>query len=352
MNEYDIDAAVAATATLDDVLMYWPDSTAESQQFSQQIQEAFGLARSGALYAARRPALSIRYDKSRCFAIRPRVPTSTLPHWHRALAALDEANDFASAATATGASGTNLPSLAAAHRTPVLVGLDPAALLPHEAIALYHRYAERKFAAALAGDPAASMALFGLGKVYAHMADRDGHNASLRRRCVTMYRASSMVREDNPLASNELGVLLVRGGRVAQARPHLLRAVQLAPTASHLHNLAVVEGHLGNVYLAAQLARRSREVASHELASGQVAQRRGVAWVSPEQFNRTSDSKTAEGPRPAEQRAPTPVAARSPSQGSNWRFERVKATAPATDEPRRAAPPIARRPGHPSLSTR
>ncbi len=294
---YDLDAALAAAADWDDIVRYYPSEEAQSGQVAAMVREAFGLTRSGALFAGEqkfRDALSfVAQTRDAAYASADHAMSLTA-----AFNALDEANDFLKVASASQVSGSSVAAIAGAHTTPVLTEIDIEKLLPHEAIALYHRYGERKLALAVGGDSAASMALYGLGRIYAQRAELDANDASAARRSVSMYQAAVMTRSDNPLAANELGVSLARGGRYALAQPYLLHAVQLAPTANHHHNLAVVERQLGNQHVANQLDATATQLAAREMAGGQLSQRRGIAWVSPEDFNRSSEAGPQLAPQP------------------------------------------------------
>jgi tetratricopeptide (TPR) repeat protein len=310
---YDDVAIAAAAANWADILKYYPDSNAQAAQSAAMVRSGFDLARSGALYAAEQ-----KFVAALRHVAQARDATTATSRHAEALAAgqtaLSEAAEFEPTAAASRVHGVQVVSIAEAHQTPVLTEVDITKLTAHEAIALYHRYAERKFATAVAGDPAGSMALYGLGKVYAERAAREGDPAALQRTSLSMYEAAAIVRPDNPLAANELGVSLARSGRYAHAHSHLVRAVQLAPVASHHHNLAVVEQRLGRNEVARQLQATADQLARRELASGQVAQRHGVAWVSPQEFNRTSDAAPVDSTPRA---APPHVAASADSSDSS-----------------------------------
>ena len=151
----------------------------------------------------------------------------------------------------------------------------------HEASTLYHAYAEREFTRAVAGEQAGSMALHGLGKIYARLAERSDDDMHLTRKAMTMYSAALAVRPDNHLAANELGVLLCRNGRPSDAARMFERTIDLAANATAYHNLAVAQRKLGMVAHAAANEQESQRLAAWERATGAVSRRAGVAWVSP-----------------------------------------------------------------------
>ena len=61
------------------------------------------------------------------------------------------------------------------------------------------------------------MALYGLGRVYARQAERHDEDVQYTRGAMTMYSAALDACPTNNLAANELGVLLCRAGRPAEA---------------------------------------------------------------------------------------------------------------------------------------
>jgi hypothetical protein len=239
--------------------------------------------------------------------------------------ALDEADDFMPAGGIT--PSVELTSIAATHQTPMLKFGKPRYTLPHEAVALYHRFAQQKLGAAVAGEQAGSMALHGLGKIHARWAEIENEPLSDTRHSMTMYRAALVAHPRNHLAANELGVLLARAGRYEQAAVALEWAANLAGTATIYRNLAIVQNNRGEKALAATALAQSERLAALERTSGEVSRRHGVQWVAPQDMARASDSdKPAPHPAPAataEKATATPP--KQPSQvvpaprGGTWR---------------------------------
>ncbi len=310
--EYDEDAEYAAKTTADDVLSYFPAEAELSAQFRPKVQAAFALARNGALHAARGRFESLLVEIARA------KDASQMTNRHsRALAAglraLNEADDF----VASGGESEVQPfSLAASHQTPMLrapfVKKDEVKwTLPHEAIAMYHRYAERKLAAAVAGEQAGSMALYGLGKIYQQLGERRDDIPQVVRKSLTMYRSALIAHSKNHLAANEAGVLLARAGRYGQSLPLLERALELAPSSVTHKNLAFVFQKQGASHLAQAHGRESQKLAAREKARGDLSAERGIAWMSPKEFNRRSGHGTAAplaGVEPTMPRANVPPA--------------------------------------------
>ena len=186
----------------------------------------------------------------------------------------------------------NVRSTASSHRTPVLREHDEE-VLPHEAVALYHSFAQEQLAQPAVGEQAGSMALYGLGKVYARLAERRDDDVQCTRGAMTMYCAALDACPNNHLAANELGVLLCRTGHPAEAVDNFARAIDIAPSAtrtttwlSRSRSLACRPGG----------GERTRIAAAGRLGAidGAVSRRAGVEWVSPAEMARMSQPATAD----------------------------------------------------------
>ncbi len=281
--EFDADAEWAANTSVDDVLAFFPAANELNQQFKPRVQEAFTLARNGALHAARARFEQLLYEMAQTKDA-SQMTSRHVRSLSSGLQALDEADDFI---TVGSHREDNALSLAAGHRTPMLHEKGSRWTLPHEAIAMYHLYSQQKLAGAVEDEQAGSMMLFGLGKVYAHLAEREGIPQA-RRKSLTMYRAAVAAHQRNYLAANEAGVLLARAGRYAHAAEMLERAAQLGGVSTTHRNLALVYTKLGDTHLAQQHRQLADQIADREVARGQLSAERGIAWMSPEEFNRRS----------------------------------------------------------------
>ncbi len=281
IEEFDADAELAANTTADDVLAFFPAEKELSDQFRPRVQEAFTLARNGALHAVR-----ARFEQL-LFELAQAKDASQMTSRHsRSLAtglrALEEADDFVAVG---GHRDVNAVSLAAGHQTPMLHEVDSKWTLPHEAIAMYHLYAQQKLAASVAGERAGSMMLFGVGKIYAQLAERDNLPQATRK-SLTMYRSAVTAHGENHLAANEAGVLLARGGRYAPAATLLEQAARQGGASTTHRNLAYVHAKMDHPQIAQQHSVLADRIARGEVARGQLSAERGIAWVSPEEFNR------------------------------------------------------------------
>lgn len=327
--EFDEDAELAAQLTPEDLLTYSPAVAEISQKMLPEVREAFQLAQHGATHAAHEKFVRVL----KRIAQAKDVEAMTDRHARSledGLRALDEADDFMPAGGVSLA--LDLAAISATHQTPMLKIHQAKYTLPYEAVALYHRYAQQKLGAAVAGEQAGSMALHGLGKIHSRWADLGEDTVAITRRGMTMYRAALVAHPQNHLAANELGVMLAQAGRYDQAATALEWAAQLAGTSTIYHNLAHVQRQRGEVALAAAAEAHSVRLAQLERTSGEVARRHGVQWVSPQDFARVSEGgsqmaqRTASASTPAAEEPsappkpePQPRMSTPAPRGGNWR---------------------------------
>jgi tetratricopeptide (TPR) repeat protein len=251
-------------------------------QLLPAVQRGYALAQRGAMYAARAEFVQVlsRVVQAKDAAANSDAHSQGLA---AGLRAIDEAEDFVPNGARVEAE-IDVRIVASSHRTPVL-GELPMEVSPHEAMAMYHQYAQQQLAAAVAGEQAGSMALHGLGKVAATLAQRGSGDPALVRSATTMYSAALMSCPMNHLAANELGVLLVREGRAGEAARLFERTIDLAPSATAYHNLAIAQGKLGIHGEAAANEQESQRLAAMERLTGAVSRRAGIQWVTPDQLS-------------------------------------------------------------------
>ncbi len=286
-------AVLARHATSEELMLDTPSAGRVTQLVTPDVQEAYTLGRHGALYAARTRFVAVLQKIARAKDAE-QTTTRHVVSLAAGLRALEEAQQFAP----TGAeidTEVDVSLLAASHTTPLYRQAERSQwMLPNEAIARYHRYAQHKLSFAVSGDQAGSMALHGLGKTFARMAETD--NAPLAgRTSLTMYRAAVETHRGNYLAANELGVGLAQAGHYSAARQTLERAITSGAGSTTYRNLAVVQRKLGQPRLAAAAEARAERLAIRERAAGEFSRQRGVQWVNRQQLARVSD---AYGSRP------------------------------------------------------
>jgi hypothetical protein len=284
-------------------VMHASPPTELTPQLLPAVQRGYALAQRGAMYAARAEFVQVlgRVVQAKDAAANSDAHAQALA---AGLRAIDEAEDFVPDGVRVEAE-LDVRIVASSHRTPVLGGWT-ADVSPHEAVGLYHRYAQKQLAAAAAGEQVGSMALHGLGKVATTLAQRGNGDPALVRCALTMYSAALATCPTNHLAANELGVLLVRDGRADEAARLFERTIDLAPSATAYHNLAIAQTKLGFVGEAAANEQESQRLAAQERAVGAVSRRAGVEWVTPEQMSGVA------------QPGLTPTAGMPPQPKSRW----------------------------------
>jgi tetratricopeptide (TPR) repeat protein len=294
---------------------------AVSERAGELVRSGFGLGQRGAYYSARGEFI----QALRLIAQSLDVKSSTDLH-SKALAAglraMQEADDFVPRRPAVEAD-VDVPSLVASHRTPILKdvpGLEQLGVFG--AIRSYYTYSQEQLAAAANHEPAGSMALYGLARVRTALAANEAsRHLTSEPAAICLHQAALMVRPDNFMAANELGVLLARHGRYEDAKQVLRHSVETAPSREGLHNLAVIYGRLGQPQLSAALQNQvdalNRRTASHQGPSTDDR----VIWLDAEAFARTGYQPGVEQPvveRAAEENEARERRSATPSGRRTW----------------------------------
>lgn len=305
----DQDAWYVASLPQEELLTYTPLAAEISQQVTRDVQAAFSLGRHGALHAARLRFLQVM----RQIATAKDVAAQT-DHYSESLdaglTALAEARDYLPGGAVT--KDLTVPEVAVSHLTPILHDKHRAErTLPHQAAALYYRYAEQKLAAAVQGEQAGSMALYGLGKTHAQLAQLEGTQID-KQKTLVMHHAALLAHGGNYLAANELGVGLAQAGRYQKAAGVLQHSIANGGGSTVYRNLAFVQGKLGQPRFAAVTTQQAEQLASRERAAGQFSRERGVEWVSPDRLASTATHASQPG-QSSVARSPAPAAPPEPA---------------------------------------
>lgn len=215
----------------------------------------------------------------------------------RGLQALQEADDFAPKGSRLEAD-LNVAQIVRAHRSEILKSDTDIEVSPLVALQRYYTYAQQQLAVAGGGMPAASHALYCLGKMQTVLADSTPESQRLQGpKAMTFYQAALLVDGGNYLAANELGVMLARYGQLQDARRVLLHSVATRPHLEGWHNLAVVHARLGEPDLAQRADYERQLLASQQGLSKDARSPLGdvVQWVDPRSFasHGVSDQTTA-----------------------------------------------------------
>lgn len=275
-----------------------------SQQLEQAAREADRHSRRGYELASRRAPFAARLEFLEALRVLSQgldQERQTRKHSQSLAAgwrALEEAEDFLPQ-TGRLEADIDLATIVEAHRTPVLKTAPLETLTPLAAFQQYLTFAQEQLAQSTAGEVAGSMALRGLGKVYAGLRhDQAALIAAPEAKAVTLYQASLMAWPENYMAANDLGVLLARGGRLEDARRALQRSVQIQPAAASWWNLALVYSKLGEREQAVTAVYHSRQL----LPEGEQFKRwsDAVRWVPPQLL--VENRNTQLSPIPAAQR--------------------------------------------------
>lgn len=269
-----------------------PQRSAEMEAVSRlahsRVQNGFALAQRGAIFAARSEFI----QALRLLAQAKDTEQHTNRH-SQALAdglrAIDEADDLLPSGSRLEAD-LDLASAIVGHRTPVLHGVDTSRMTVTSALQQYYTFAQEQLALAGDGEPVASMALYGLGKLHATLARHPSTNVkSPEPKSMIYHQAALLVDGRNYLAANDLGVLQVRLGRLKDAREAFLHSLSQQPQAQTWQNLSAVHRHLGETDLAEQAHRRAEEMAratnAHVANDTKATSPNSVVWVDPSEFS-------------------------------------------------------------------
>lgn len=206
-----------------------------------------------------------------------------------AFQALREAEDFVPQQGATWRGPEDLANIIEAHDTPVLKETG-ASSTPWMARQQYYQYAHQQLSQAVAGQPAASRALYCLGKL--HMLLATQHQVRIVEsgpKAMVFHQAALTVDPRNHPSANELGVLLARFSQFEDARKVLLHGLSISKRAEMWHNLSVVHAHLNEIDLARRAAHECQLVKNRR---GDVALQHNstdaVQWVDAQEFARMS----------------------------------------------------------------
>jgi tetratricopeptide (TPR) repeat protein len=255
---------------------------------NQSIRHAFELAEHGAIYSARSEFISALQTIAEALDAR-RDSNDHVRSLNEGLRALLELDDF-SFRDFDNPDDSGLAPIVAGHRTPVLKDVPLDRMTAHAAMSHYLTFAEQQLAASVADIPAGSTALYGLGKIYTVPESAHGPaDATHGAKAVAMHEAALAVDGRNFRAANELGVLLVRFGRLPEARAALLHSLEISPQPATWQNLAAVHQALGENRLAALAGHEAQLLANSQRQSGvstDVANQ--VRWVDPTTFARSA----------------------------------------------------------------
>lgn len=258
-----------------------PQLAAVDRRAAEHVLRGYRLASRGATFSARAEFIQALRVWSQALD----VLHETSAHSQAlaaGLAALEEVDDFVPRGSRLEAE-VDVLAVAGGHRTPVLQGDDAEVVPPLVAVQRYLTYAQEQLGAAAANEQAASMALFGLGKL-ACTVGAEATNQGAESKGMAYYQAALDVHPGNYQAANELAVLLAKAGHLERACSLLRQSVAFSPQPAAWRNLAAVHNELGEAELARQAVGEARraEALSGEQASAEIA--RPVRWVNARSF--------------------------------------------------------------------
>ena len=236
------------------------------------------LAERGAVYSARQEFLGVLQliAQSHDAQFGRRFHTRALAN---GLRALREADDFVAHRTDYNVD-LQMEGLVAGHQTPVLKHTPVRDLTTLVAMQRYYEYASDQLAMAGNREPAASEALYAIGRAETAMATKSAAKLG-GPKPLAFYQAALVVDASNSAASNELGVLLARAGKLEQAANVLQHALSIRSTPELVNNLNAVNRRLHGGEALPPL-----ELAPKQMTPEMLAQRVQVKWMTPQEYSR------------------------------------------------------------------
>lgn len=279
---------------------------------AEGVRAGFALAHRGALYSAQAEfAAALRVVAQALDA--QENTTRHVQALAAGLTALDESEDFlVPARTAT--APVDVATVVVKHRTPVLKDAPPGDLTPIVALQRYYTFAQEQLAAAVEHEPAASQALYGMGKVQTTLQSSRTGTIADGPKAIALHQAALLVDDRNFMAANELGVLMAQCGRYDAARAALAHSVSISPQPAVWRNLAAVHDRLGETTLAAnaRAAAQNYAKAATPVGNAVAIPQQPVVWLDPAAFAQSTQPQ-ADLQRGQSTAAPNAAAAASPA---------------------------------------
>ncbi|MFO0916757.1 MAG: polysaccharide biosynthesis/export family protein [Planctomycetaceae bacterium] len=216
------------------------------------------------------------------------------------LTALRESEDFVSSSTHP-TNRSRIADRAVGHSTPVVRRIPSEGITRLEALEMYHSYASRQLAKAVAGVPAGAETLCQLGRLQPFLRERrDQQSNVVTTRMVTLQEAALLADPQNYRAANELGVILAKSGQLRAAKESLIYSAYIGKRPETLRNLSVVLNKMGDHESAKTmlaLAVKQQNEPKTEVASKDSDEHQSlVYWVSHQEFAERAATSEIDGP--------------------------------------------------------
>lgn len=216
------------------------------------------------------------------------------------LTALRESEDFNRPSTLPG-NRSRIADRAVGHTTPVVRRSQVEGITRFEALELYHSYASRQLAKAVAGVPEGAATLCQLGRLQPFLRDGRDQNANVvTTRMVALHEAALLADPTNYRAANELGVVLFKSGQLKAAKESLIYSAYIGKRPETLRNLSVVLNKMGDHQSAKTmltLANKQQDVIKADVAVKEDKEHQPlIYWVSHQEFSERAATSEIDGP--------------------------------------------------------
>lgn len=257
-----------------------PLSKSVAQQAAQRIEYGKALSRRGAGYSARQEFLAAMQ------IIANANDNSTQSNRHsdalkKALLSIKEAADF-SVATPEQQIHMDVASVVETHRSNILTPDEARRLPPVQVMNRYFSSAQKQLDLAGGRNIISSEAYFCLGKLNTMLTrNQKVPSAYDTAQSVVFHQAALLSDHSHHRSANELGVLLAKNGRLAQAKVLFERSLTSKPTVRTWQNLAEAHRRLGETDLASRANNEFKNLASRQVTTVNSE----IQWMPVEQFN-------------------------------------------------------------------
>ena len=203
-----------------------PGWQAVGGELKQHLSQCEALLARNAYLSAREEANRAILSLTRALDLRQNKLTSE-PAWAQAQQALREAQDFTTLERIANDSEL-FNRLIQSHETPALRGVSVAELTPLAAAQHYRAYAEKCLVEASQGHPWFSELYYCIGRTHQAQSEAgDPQKDALLQQSLTFYRSAYAIQPTNATNASQLGFVLLRMDRPAEAFTRLSEAVRL-----------------------------------------------------------------------------------------------------------------------------
>ncbi len=252
-------------------------SQSVAQRAAQHIEYGKALARRGASSAARQEFLGALTTLAQANDAKVGGNQFSMA-LRKGIMAIKEAEDFV-ARDVENQIALDVAIAIETHRCGAMTMDEAQNMASIQAMQRYFAFAQHQMNVAAGQNVVAAEALFCLGKLHTSVVQADPTSSRLDVAKAIVFHQSALACDRNNFRSaNELGVLMARSGRLAEARDMLKKSLVISPGPEAWSNLAKVHERLGEPKMAALAKSELNRALNSQPGSG-------IQWVNAQAFN-------------------------------------------------------------------